>query len=187
MKISKTLRRSAAALTFAAIASAFVVGVVAAQAPPNPPSRFVGNIVVDGSPATSGVVVEARIGGATCGATTVFMANGEARYALDSPAIDPTDHPNCGVDGSTVSFYVGGRLAAQTGSWANYQLNTVNLTVATAATPTAVPTAAATPVPPFTGDTVGGGASAAPALELMLVAAAIGLAGVGIASRFRKS
>ena len=185
----KSFRRIAAAVTVAAIAGAMVVNVAGAQSPPNPPSRFVGNIVVDGAPAAAGTLVEARIGAVTCGATTVFMSGGEARYVLDSPASDPAQNPNCGADGSTVTFYVAGKQAAETGSWANYKLNTVNLTVTTAATtPTAVPTAAPskTPSAPVAGNTAGTSGTGISLLDLVLVAAALGLAGVGVAATVRK-
>ena len=190
MRDFKSFRRIAAAVAVAAIAAAMVVSVAGAQSPPNPPSRFVGNILVDGAPATAGTLVEARIGAVTCGSTTVFMSGGEARYVLDSPASDPAQNPNCGTDGSTVTFYVAGKLAAQTGSWANYRLNTVNLTVTTTAatTPTAAPTAAPsrTPSAPVAGNTGSESSTGVSLLELMLVAAALGLAGVGVAATVRK-
>jgi len=183
----KHLKRLAAAAVVAAIGAAMVVTTAGAQSPPNPPSRFVGAITIDGQPATPGTVVEARIGGATCGTTTVFSASNESRYVLDSPALDPTNSPNCGADGVTVSFFVAGKQAAQTGSWANYKLNTVNLTVVTS-TPTAPPpppTAVITPAPPVAGNSGGGMVAGASLLEVSLVAAALGLAGVGFASTVR--
>lgn len=187
MRDFKSFRRFAAAVAVAAIAAAMMVSVAGAQSPPNPPSRFVGNITVDGTPATAGTLIEARIGAVTCGATTVFMSGSEARYVLDSPASDPAQNPNCGADGSTVTFYVAGKQAAQTGSWANYKLNTVNLTVTTAATtPTAAPTASVTPSAPVAGNTGSTNPAGVSLLELMLVAAALGLAGVGVAATVRK-
>lgn len=187
MSISKQFKRIASLAVLAMVATAMTVSVAGAQSPPNPPSRFVGNIAVDGVPVASGTLIEARIGNSTCGVTTTFMSGSEARYVLDSPAIDPSLNPSCGVDGSTVEFYVAGKKAAQTGSWANYKLNTVNLTVATAATPppTAIPSK--TPAAPVAGNSGGGGSMPVSVTEIMLVAAAFGLAGVGLASRARKS
>ena len=190
-KTRKFLRQLGLAAVAAAITSALVVSVAGAQSPPTPPSRFVGNVTVNGAPAAAGTTIEARIGGTTCGVTTVFMSGAEARYALDSPALDPAQNPACGVDGSVVQFYVGGQLANETGSWANYRLNTVNLTVTPAAVPTTPPPAAATPTrtpgAPQAGDsfTSGGGAPSIPLMEAMLVATAIGLAGVAVAARAR--
>jgi hypothetical protein len=168
--------------------STMLATVAFAQSPPTPPSRFVGSVRVDGANATAGTTIEARIGATTCGVTTVFAASGEARYALDSPALEPTQNPNCGTDGSVVTFFVGGRQANETGTWRNYQLNTVNLTVTTQTTPTtpgATPTR--TPAAPVAG-TTGASTSGAsmPLMELMLVASALGLVGVGIAARVRK-
>jgi hypothetical protein len=187
------LRQFGLAAVVAAIASALIVSVVAAQSPPSPPSRFVGSVTVNGSPAAAGTIVEARIGGTACGVGTVFMNGAEARYTLDSPALDPAQSPACGVDGSTVQFYVGGQLANETGSWANYRLNTVNLTVApVATTPPTTPGAGTTTTPsrtpgaPVAGDSLtGSSSSSVPMLEVMLVATAIGLAGVGLAARYR--
>jgi hypothetical protein len=117
---------------------------VSAESPPNPPARFVGSVLVDGQAPAGGTLIEARIGSSTCGATTVFSAGGEARYVIDSPALDPGANPNCGVDGAVVTFYIGGKLAKESGSWKNYQLNTVNLSYVT-------PTVTSTPKPPVTG------------------------------------
>lgn len=187
-------RRLAAATVAAAIGAAMVVNIAAAQAPPNPPSRFVGSVTVNGVAATTGTVIEGRVGGASCGTTTVFQASGQARYVLDVPAADPASAPGCGTDGATVTFFIGGQQAAQTGIWRNFQLNTVDLSVAAAtqppaATPTAAPTTpASTPRAPVVGNFDGSSTgSDAPMLEILLVAAAIGLGGVAVAARARRS
>jgi hypothetical protein len=126
---------------------------VSAESPPNPPARFVGTVSIDGKPATPGTTVELHIGSATCGVTTVFASGAESRYTADSPALDPGAAPNCGTDNAVVTFMVGGHKANETGSWKNYQLNTVNLTVTTATT-TATPSASATPKAPVAGSGV---------------------------------
>lgn len=159
--ISKRFATALAVLVLGS-AAALQAGGALAESPPNPPSRFVGSVKIDGVNAPAGTSVEARIGSASCGVTTVFTASNESRYVLDSPALDPGATPNCGTDGATVSFMVGGKPANETGTWHNYQLNTVNLTVTTAATATptattpagggATPTRpAATPGAPTTG------------------------------------
>lgn len=158
---------------------------VSAESPPNPPARFVGSVKVDGANAPAGTTVEARIGSTTCGVSTVFTAGGESRYTLDSPALDPGATPNCGTDGAVVTFWVGGKKANETGSWANYQLNTVNLTVTT---PTATPaTASPTPKPPTTGNFASDGESSAAWLFVVLGlgALAFGVGGVTVARRSR--
>ena len=190
-KTRKFLRQFGLAAVAGAIASALVVSLAGAQSPPTPPSRFVGSVTVNGAPAAAGTLIEARINGTTCGASTVFMNAGQARYTLDSPALEPAQNPACGVDGSVVQFYVGGQLANETGSWANYRLNTVNLSVTPAAATVTPPTTASpapsrTPGPPTAGDSLGSSSGASiPLMEAMLVATALGLAGVGLAARYR--
>ena len=173
------------AAVVALAATTMLATVALAQSPPAPPARYVGNVRVDGANATVGTVIEARIGNAACGTSSVFASGSESRYALDAPALDPSTAPGCGADGAVVTFYVGGRLANETATWINYQLNTVNLTVASAPTtatpaPGTTPAPATTPRPPTTGTGPSDG-STAPSMEMLLVAAAIGLTGAGVA------
>lgn len=162
---------------------AFNATSVSAESPPNPPSRFVGNVKVDGANAPAGTTIEAKIGTTTCGIATVFTASGESRYSLDSPALDPGANPNCGTDNAVVTFYIGGKLAAETGKWANYQLNTVNLTYTTPVSVTPV----ATPKPPSTGNSGSTGESTAIWLFAVIGmgALAFGVGGVSVARRSR--
>ena len=173
----------------AAMLAIAMVATVSAESPPNPPARFVGSVLVDGQAPAAGTLIEARIGNTTCGASTVFMAGGEARYVIDSPALDPGATPNCGVDGATVTFYIGGKLARETGSWKNYQLNTVNLSYVTPtpAPGTGTPGASVTPKPPVTGNTLGEDNGSANWLfaVLGLSALALGAGGVTVARRSR--
>lgn len=171
---------------------AFSATSVSAESPPSPPARFVGSVKVDGAAATAGTLIELRIGTSTCGVTSVFMSGAEARYAVDSPALDPAATPNCGVDGAVVSFYVAGKKANETGVWHNYQLNTVNLTVTTptpaASTTPGAGTPASTPKPPTTG---GGTATGSDTTAIWLYAAlglgaiAFGVGGTAVARRSR--
>jgi hypothetical protein len=124
--------------TVAALVGIMLMGAVvltaseaAADSPPAPPATFVGSILVDGAAPAAGTVVEARIGSAACGVTTVFLSGSQSRYSLEVPSLDPDQTPNCGVEGIAINFFVGGRQAAQTGSWLNYQLNQLDLTVVT--------------------------------------------------------
>jgi hypothetical protein len=154
---------------------------VSAESPPNPPARFVGSVKIDGAPATAGTTIEARIGTTSCGVTSVFLSGSDARYAVDVPALDPGAHPNCGVDGGAVSFYVGGVKANETGSWKNYQLNQLDLTVTT-------PTPSATPKPPVTGSGSVSDSSASTGWVFALLglgALAFGVSGVAVARRSR--
>jgi hypothetical protein len=117
---------------------------VSAESPPNPPARFAGSVLVDGVAPPAGTVITAMIGSTACGVTTTFNSGAESRYVLDVPALDPGATPNCGAEGATVKFMIGDKVAAQTGSWANYQLNVLNLSFTTPPPPT-------TPKPPTTG------------------------------------
>ena len=159
---------------------------VSAESPPNPPGRFVGSVKVNGAPATAGTAIEARIGATTCGVTTVFMSGSEARYTVDVPVLDPGANPNCGTDGAAVSFYVGGQKANESGSWKNYQLNQLDLTVTTATATPATPTK--TPGAPVTGSGVASDAGSS-AMWLYAVlglgALAFGVSGVAVARRSR--
>ncbi|OAI38727.1 hypothetical protein AYO38_09180 [bacterium SCGC AG-212-C10] len=134
------------------------VTVVSAQAPPAPPARFVGTVSVNGAPAAAGTVIEARVGGASCGTTTVFMNGSEARYSIDVKGADTASAPGCGTDGAAISFIVGGATAAQSGTWRNFDLNTLNLTAGgAAATPTTVAATPTTPAGATATATTGGG------------------------------
>lgn len=157
-----------------------------AESPPNPPARFAGSVLVDGVQPVAGTRIEARVGNSTCGVTTTFSASGQSRYVLDVPALDPGATPNCGTDGASVSFWIGDKKAAQTGSWANYQLNQLDLTYTTPTpTPAASASPSATPRPPTTG-----GGNATSGAELGWLFAALGLGalafGVGGAAVARK-
>ena len=167
---------------------AAVLGVVLlsatalAESPPNPPARFSGTVLVDGKPATPGTSIELHIGSATCGVTTVTANGAESRYLADSPALDPGANPNCGTDGATVTFYIGGKLAKETGTWHNYQLNLVNISYTT---PT--PSPSATPKAPTTGSGVSSnGEGTAAWLYVMLGIGALAF-GVGGATAARKA
>jgi len=169
-------------VTLLGLSGTFAATTVSAESPPNPPARFVGSVKVDGAAPAAGTLIEARIGSATCGVTSTFNASGESRYVLDSPAIDPGANPNCGVDGAVVTFYIGGKKAAESGTWKNYELNTVNLTYTTPPSPTA------TPKPPVTGNTGSAGSDTAATwlfVALGLSALALGLGGATAARRSR--
>lgn len=169
---------------------AMVLGSVAAltasgafaQSPPNPPSRFAGTVKVNGQNAAAGTTVEARVGAASCGITTVFLAGGEARYVLDSPEGNALTAPGCGSDGSNVTFLVGGVIAAESGPWRNYTLNVLNLT---ATTVTATPTKQATPAAPVAGTGLGsqGGATAWVWFVVIGLPLLAGAGAVGVRSR----
>jgi hypothetical protein len=164
--------------------------VALAESPPNPPARFAGTVTVDGAKVPAGTVIEARIGSTSCGTASTFDQGGNANYVLDVPALDPGATPNCGTENAAVSFFVGGKLAQQTGSWKNYQLNVLNLTVVS---PTATPTGGASPTPgaPSTGGNGPVETSDSSAGAILLFAAlglgavAFGVGGAAVARRSR--
>jgi hypothetical protein len=161
------------------VAGAFTASEAAADSPPAPPATFVGSVLVDGAAPPPGTVVEARIGGTSCGVTTVFNSGSQARYTLEIPALDPDQTPDCGVEGVAVDFWVGGKKASQTGSWLNYQLNQLDLTVVTS------PDENPTPKPPETGTGASDAASTPSWLfaVLGLGVIAFGASGVAVARR----
>lgn len=93
-----------------------------ADTPPEPPCRFYGTVIVDGAAVTDGTVITAMIEGDQL--TTATPAEG---YSTSTYAI------KIGVDteyteGATVTFMIGDRAAAQTGTWAKGANIEVNLT-----------------------------------------------------------
>jgi len=158
-KVTKLLGGGLAAVLGVLLLSAsgaFSASTAEAESPPAPAARFAGSVLVDGVAPPAGTIIEARIGSTTCGVTATFNT-AESRYVLDSPALDPGANPNCGTDGAVVVFFVGGKMANETGSWRNFDINVVNLTVTTAvASPSASPSGSPaggspTTKPPATG------------------------------------
>lgn len=133
---------------------------VAAESPPNPAARYVGSVLVDGQAPPAGTLIEARVGATTCGVTQTFSQGSEMRYKVDVNALDPGATPNCGTDGASVTFYIGGKLANESAPWRNYDINIVNLTYTS---PTPTPTASASPSASASATTgTGGGGAATP-------------------------
>ena len=93
-----------------------------ADTPPEPPCRFYGTVIVDGAAVADGTVITAMIEGDQL--TTATPAEG---YSTSTYAI------KIGVDteyteGATVTFMIGDRAAAQTGTWTKGGNVEVNLT-----------------------------------------------------------
>ncbi len=172
----------------------------AAESPPNPAARYVGTVLVDGQKPPSGTVIEARVGSSSCGVGTAYSQGSDVWYKVDVPALDPGATPNCGTDGALVTFYIGGKLANESGAWRNYDINIINLTYTSPTpTPAASPSAsaspsvsattgtggAATPRPPSVGTGSQGGDSSAVWLFALLGAGALafGAGGAAVARR----
>ena len=102
-----------------------------ASAQPAPPVRFFGTVKdAKGANVAAGTAIEAKIGGATCGRTTVTTDAGNSVYVVDVVSAGQT--AGCGTAGASVSFTIGGQPAKETGSWAG-ATQQVNLTVGAAA------------------------------------------------------
>jgi hypothetical protein len=151
-KVLRTLVGGGLAAVFGMVllgAGVFTTSSAHAESPPNPPSRFAGTVSIDGKPVPAGTAI---VGAATCGTTSVTS---DSRYVIDVAALDPGANPNCGADGSPVTFFIGDKKANETGTWDNGQLSVLNLTYTTP-TPTATPT---TPAGGATTPAGGGGAT----------------------------
>ena len=171
-------------------AGSFGAQEVSAQ---DPPGTFTGLVTVNGEPADVGASVEARIDGNSCGVgTTVEAEDGvNTRYTVHVNAGN-----GCGTEGATVTFYVQGQAAQETGSWQD-GLSHLNLTVVVEVedptpTPDPVdptptpddpddPTPDPTPAPPDTGAGAMGSTSSTSGMALVLAIAVLGAAGFGIA------
>lgn len=136
------------------VIAAIVVAIVSmsnlvyAEAPPEPPSRFVGQVLIEGVVAPNGSLVVAVLDNKVCASAKTFSANGQSRYVIDIPA-------SCSSATGSLSFTVSGLAAHEhVNSWANYQLQQLDLTVTLPVKLTTPPTAGVAPRPPATGQSV---------------------------------
>jgi hypothetical protein len=85
---------------------------VAQETPPDPPCRFYGDVMLDGQAVPDGTVIKATIGGDEYTTTTPAEGYGASTYAIK--IAEPS---GATYDGATVTFMIGAREAAQTGTW----------------------------------------------------------------------
>jgi hypothetical protein len=160
-KVLKTLASGALAAALGAVLLGFSGNFGAsdaeAQAPPARPARFAGSVLVDGTPPPAGTTITAVIGGTTCGVTQTFNVGAESRYVVDVQAEDPGAELACGTEDAVVNFIIGDKPAKESGAWRDFDINVLNLTYTTPATPTATPTDG---TPTGTATTPGGGGTA---------------------------
>lgn len=83
-----------------------------ADEPPEPPCRFYGTVTVDGAAVTDGTVITATIEGDQL--TTATPAEG---YGTSSCYAIKIGLDTGYTEGATVTFMIGDRAAAQTGTW----------------------------------------------------------------------
>ena len=85
---------------------------VAQETPPDPPCRFYGDVLLDGLAVPDGTVITAIVGGDEYTTTTPAEGYGASTYAIKIAEPDGATY-----DGATVTFMIGDRSAAQTGTW----------------------------------------------------------------------
>lgn len=111
-----------------------------------PPSTFYGWVTPGGDFApTVGMSVTGTVAGQVCGATEVFVLEGQLAYALQVNSHE--DQAGCGVLGATVVFHVGEWEMAHDAAWDNRQANFWPLSVVRQPPPTETPTPKPTNTP----------------------------------------
>lgn len=93
-----------------------------ADTPPEPPCRFYGTVIVDGAAVADGTVITAMIEGDPLTTATPAEGYSTSTYAI-KVGVDKEY-----TDGATVTFMIGDRAAAQTGTWTKGANVEVNLT-----------------------------------------------------------
>ncbi|MGB2883960.1 MAG: hypothetical protein WBC47_00045 [Dehalococcoidia bacterium] len=106
----------------AVVALLLLPALALADTPPEPPCRFYGTVIVDGAGVADGTVITAMIGGDQLTAATPAEGYSTSTYAIKI-GVD-TEY----TEGATVTFMIGDRAAAQTGTWAKGGNVEVNLT-----------------------------------------------------------
>jgi hypothetical protein len=97
-----------------------------------PPTRFWGDLSINGRSAAVGLSVAAFIDGVECG-TRVTTESG--RYWVD--VLSSTERPECGEDGAIVRFQVEGSLSSLQGRWQAGQFVNLDLFITVAQLPDA--------------------------------------------------
>lgn len=105
----------------AVVALLLLPALALADTPPEPPCRFYGTVIVDGAGVADGTVITAMIGGDQLTAATPAEGYSTSTYAIKI-GVD-TEY----TEGATVTFMIGDRAAAQTGTWAKGANIEVNL------------------------------------------------------------
>jgi hypothetical protein len=84
-----------------------------ADTPPEPPCRFYGTVTVDGLAVADGTVITAIVEGDQHTELTPAEGYATSTYAMKIVPPEGTEYTN----GATISFMIGDRTAAQTGTW----------------------------------------------------------------------
>jgi hypothetical protein len=94
------------------------------------PSGFYGTAKIDGLNVPAGTIVSARINGTQYASTIVETYLGDTVYSMDVPG-DDTESSGViegGVEGNTISFYIGAIKVTQTATWHSGINANLNLT-----------------------------------------------------------
>lgn len=101
-------------------------------------AHFMGLVWLDGTEPPMGTLVQAFVGDTECGERKTTIGGnvagqwlhgfiGRAIYLMSVPSSD--ERPGCGTAGASVSFWVGGKQAHQTGQWRSGDTQFLHLTV----------------------------------------------------------
>jgi hypothetical protein len=101
---------------------------------PPMPSSFWGTVKIDGAFVPVNTVVSARINGVQYASTIASAYQGEIYYSLDIPGDDSESAGiiEGGMEGDTITFYIGSIKATQTAIWHTGTMVSLNLTGYTA-------------------------------------------------------
>jgi len=124
-------------LTVAVCVVALQATVASAQVPP---TRFFGELLINGAPAPTGTEVKATVNGIECG---VRMTTDEGRYVVDAAHLATTE--GCGDEGFEIIFLINGVAANERGAFT--QGTFVELALSVLLDPNAQPVPAPAPEP----------------------------------------
>lgn len=110
--------------------SLILINVTAVSAVPPIPSSFYGTVKDGSRNVALGTPITARINGVEYASTTAFIDNGDSVYSINVTGDDPdTPEIDGGIQGDTITFYVDGIKALQTGEWQSAANNQLDLIV----------------------------------------------------------
>lgn len=100
------------------LASMSVIFENARTAPPKPPARFYGTVLMDGKTVPAGLSLTAWVGSRQVSECRTRLWEGESVYTIDVPGDDPeTPQTEGALDGDAVRFSIQGYDAEQNGIW----------------------------------------------------------------------
>lgn len=127
-----SLGKIAIGITVIVLLVAIPVAVVGADTPPDPPAAYYGEATINGEPLPAGTTIVAKVDGEPNGSITLQEAGeyGGASAFEEKLTVNSSS-------GGTVTFHVGGLVAAETVEWSSGDVREVNLTFTDRKPPTA--------------------------------------------------